>query len=444
MKNDLVASPHFFCPLPWDGLSIRNDGAYRVCCQANVSEQKGVLVDKKNLPLKINANSINEARNSLTLKNIRSEFLKGKWPNECVRCQNEEACGAESRRSRELKKTNLSFEAIEKKTDTGGGIHLQDFPVRHIDLRLGNLCNLACRMCGPEDSSKWIAESQEVKRHFGSVEKEGQFDADYSGRWSSDRFWNDLFSCSDSVEELYLAGGEPLLVRRHEDFLRYCIDRNISKKIEVEYNTNLTYLPDHLFELWPHFKKVKLGISMDGLRSIYEYQRYPAKWDHFLENLTKLRAEKLVNLICWVSVTITNYNILQLPEIVDWAFDNRLHLSVHFAHRPLHLNIQSLSPHLREKSLQKFDGFCSADEQISSVLKTKMRAIKEMVHQFLLQADLHGSKWGYFCDYTRFLDRGRGQRFEESLDPMLVSEILKHFESQKLDSLKELKSLLQS
>ena len=79
------------------------------------------------------------------VKQLRSDFLDGKQPDSCKGCWNLENRGLTSIRpmvneiSGNLDPATLSVE--------------DEYPISYLELRDGNLCNMGCRMCGPEASS---------------------------------------------------------------------------------------------------------------------------------------------------------------------------------------------------------------------------------------------------------------------------------------------------
>ena len=58
--------------------------------------------------------------------------------------------------------------------------------------------------------------------------------------------------------------GEPLIIEEHKESLRSLVKNNKAKNIRLEYNTNLTTIPDEVFELWKNFKEIRIAASIDG------------------------------------------------------------------------------------------------------------------------------------------------------------------------------------
>ena len=91
-------------------------------------------------------------------------MLKGEHPEQCIRCQTEEANGIISRRTYETSnwKDSISFEKAAQMTSQEGYLDRSKNPIIHYDLRFGNRCNLKCRMCGPTDSDSWYSDTVKV------------------------------------------------------------------------------------------------------------------------------------------------------------------------------------------------------------------------------------------------------------------------------------------
>ncbi|HRO67542.1 MAG TPA: twitch domain-containing radical SAM protein, partial [Pseudobdellovibrionaceae bacterium] len=217
-----------FCQLPWVSLAIRNNGDYRVCCHANTSPGRGLLQGSGHERLNAATTGLDEARNSETLKKIRRNMLEGRWPESCVRCQREEASGMRSKRiySRDMLPSQFDETWARALTESDGSLPLDRAPLVDMDVRFGNKCNLACRMCGPSDSSSWIDDHEKLGRRFEAT----GFD------WhEKPAFWESLESRARDLRHIYIVGGEPLLIDRHYRFLRHLIDIGQAPQVTLEY-----------------------------------------------------------------------------------------------------------------------------------------------------------------------------------------------------------------
>ena len=58
-----------------------------------------------------------------------------------------------------------------------------------------------------------------------------------------------------NIHTLQIIGGEPLVIKAHNDLLKYCVDKGYSENISILLSTNGTIIPsDDLVELWSKFK----------------------------------------------------------------------------------------------------------------------------------------------------------------------------------------------
>jgi hypothetical protein len=256
-----------FCPLPWVYQAFRNNGDIRVCCQANQSPNKGILTREDGTTFNAATATLDESRNSPLMNRLRKNMIAGEWSPECKRCRVEENSGLTSNRQHAIYDWKMTVDDVKNYTSDDGTIDTKQFPVISYDMRFGNLCNLVCRMCSPTDSHSWYEQwySYTGKDSFKDTHGVVQLIRNSVGRlttsdydWhNSENFWVQIEDNLDNIRHVYMAGGEPLLIERHYEFLQKCIDRDVAKNIVLEYNTNGTTLPKRATELWKKFKQVE-------------------------------------------------------------------------------------------------------------------------------------------------------------------------------------------
>lgn len=454
-----------FCPLPWIMFATRTNGDVRICCQTNQGPTKGLLRDKKGKVLNLSDSKISESRNADLAKEVRLSLLAGKRHRECIRCWREEDSGMVSRRMLEadMWKKEFNFEQAKKITSADGSVP-DDLEPFYYDLRLGNLCNLRCRMCYPTDSSGWNNEfvklygRKEYNDTHGRVELIKDKNNNYSAKnkdydWGlQEKFWLDLESKMKFIKHIYLVGGEPLLINRHFDFLRKCINAGYAQNIKLEYNTNITVISDEILELWSKFKEVRIGASIDAYGHINEYIRYPSKWSVIENNLEKI--DKIPgNFNVWIATTVMIYNIYYLPEFIRWKLEKNFSrvnfldkpkpfLNLHPLHDPKYFNIKALPPNAKKAVEKKllafypwFDKWVLKNHpQRQERLKRKIREILDSYIKYMYQDD-----WSHelpkFWEFTRKMDKIRKQRMEDYLPELY--ELIKHTEPYKLDKIEK-------
>jgi len=401
-----------FCPIPWIFEAVKANGDIRVCCHADEHKGKGVIHNSQGRAYNAGRNELSESRNADKMRRIRRNMLNGIWSDECGRCKKEEENKLVSRRSWENKTWDFTIEKARKATQIDGSIDVNETPVTYWDLRFGNFCNLRCRMCGPYDSSAWYDDWAKLGKEF-NVDPE---DFEWA---NNEHFWTQLEENIPNMEWVYLAGGEPLLIERHYDFLDKCIASNYAKQITLEYNTNLTFLPERVTESWKHFKEVRIGASIDGYGKVFEYQRYPAKWPKVYGNLILLDALP-DNIKSWLAFTVTAYNVDHMPDFMKWKLsksgfkrinssNTRPILSYHMAHKPEYLNVRVLPEKHKSKITEKFKQFVSWVDEHSfdpHVIK-QATEIAYGVCNYMNNESYYDDSWDEFNDFNSKLDKIR-------------------------------------
>jgi len=417
-----------FCPIPWIFQAARANGDIRVCCQANVTKNRGVIRKKDGTAYNAGCDDLDEARNAELLREMRINMLNGVWNDECGRCKSEEESGLNSRRQYEQEQWTYTLEQANSDTDENGYIEVNATPVKYYDLRFGNFCNLKCRMCGPTDSNAWyddwikLTGSRFFKETSGDVEikeTDGKLHASEYDWPNYEPFWEYLETHIQNIGHIYFAGGEPMLIERHYDFLQKCIDQNCAKDIIIEYNTNMSTLPQKVTNLWQEFKQVRVGASIDGYGKVLEYQRYPAKWDKLYKNLQRLD-NMPNNIYGWLAFTVTAYNVNHMIDFMKWKLTesgfNRINstkrrpiITHHVAHHPKHLNIRVLPDKAKEKLTRRFESFVDWIDENDFDIHTVNQAknISEGVCKYMNSDSYYDSHWQEFISYTRSLDRIR-------------------------------------
>jgi organic radical activating enzyme len=439
-----------YCPLPWIFQAIRNNGHVRICCQANVSENRGLIKKDSGEVYSAATDNLDDARNAALMRAARLDMLNGAWPASCTRCQTEEASELRSRRMYENESWGSRYDLDWAKDNTAsdGSIDVQTVPPVYFDIRLGNKCNLKCRMCGPTDSDMWYEDyaktvSTEFSDTQGSVHIEQQGRSwrvtDNSYDWhEQDVFWEYLKRHASGIEHLHIVGGEPLLIENHYAALSFLAENGYSQNITLEYNTNLMVLPQKALELWKHFKKVKIGVSIDGYGPINDYIRYPSKWSVIVKNLHRLdNAEG--NFDLWISATIQLYNIYNITDLIRWKLESGLKkfnssmrlpfITSHVLHQPQYYNIRALPAESKNKIKNKFTEFQAwfsiwaqtniQDESRRIKMAEKLKSLLDSYVNYMEKED-----WSYllkkFSDYTEKLDNLRVQKIADVIPELAL------------------------
>lgn len=389
-----------FCILPWIHLFVSTTGTLRPCCVSKEFDHR----------YKIHKEGIKDFWNSSHMRELRLSLLNGEEPEVCSVCWNKEANGDNfSKRLGELSmfKDKINIDDLIDSTDNKG--YVADNIVSY-DLRLGNLCNLKCVMCNPNSSSKWL----EDKPILGKYENTGFSEFSLPNlKWPKhDELWNYLHSNYESIKLMHFAGGEPLLHKQHNDLLKSLVEKGYAKNIFLKYNTNITILPDELFDLWKHFKRVDLWCSIDGIGILNEYIRYPSTWHEILESLERLD-DTPSNTNVRINTTISALNIEYIPEFYDFIVNQMykkigraswyegIHISPDLVYDPVHLSVKVLPLHIKKQITEKIN------KHLETVNNAQYKSQMEYVVSFMNSEDLYNQHYNTFLKYIDDLNHIR-------------------------------------
>jgi sulfatase maturation enzyme AslB (radical SAM superfamily) len=253
--KDVLTNKHF-CPMPWTGLMYNFDGKVKNCIRSD--GKTGLLGDIKNLPIEeILLGPINVTKQTNIIANAPAAGCHTCYDLE----HGKEGFDIISDRIfyiREFKKTPL---------DT---YRPNNFDLQTIDVRWTNLCNFACVYCSPEFSSKW---ANELNANISTPLDEQQ-----------EKFKEYIFKHAKQLKHVYLAGGEPLLMKENLELLQ-----QLNPDVNLRINTNLSKVDTGVFDAVCQFKNVHWTVSVETIESEFEYIRFGGCWQDFLDNLNTIR-----------------------------------------------------------------------------------------------------------------------------------------------------------
>ena len=181
-------------------------------------------------------------------------------------------------------------------------------------------------MCSPHDSSQWVGDYKKVFPIFQSdvVKKQMQWNKKtHNNFWHENpEFWKEIYDQIPNISQLYFAGGEPLMIREHKMFLEEIIKQGYASKISLRYNTNGILVSDEIIDIWKQFKKVKVGVSLDGMGDRVHYIRYPTDWKIVEENLHKLDNTP-DNIYCNIALCVQMLNVKHIPDFIKWKVNSK-------------------------------------------------------------------------------------------------------------------------
>jgi MoaA/NifB/PqqE/SkfB family radical SAM enzyme len=283
----------------------------------------------------LNSAQFSAIQNSQGMQNLREQFLQGKQPETCRKCWREERAGRTSKRMHTLDRLKHMLPDQEWTRDAK--------PLMFLDLKLGNICNLKCRICGSWSSSTFATE--ELAHLEPGEDKKSSFHYTMlkQGAWPRENpvFWSEVAGIADQIQYIEFTGGEPFMIAEHFELLRNLVSSGLAPKIEIHYNTNGTQWPEAAEEIWAHFKHVEIAFSIDDVADRFEYQRTGAQWAEVIVNLDHFRSlrRRRPNISLQVCATVNVFNVAYLEELSHWIeqqqFDyvywNMMHEAYYFS-----------------------------------------------------------------------------------------------------------------
>lgn len=322
-----ISGSQSFCVLPWIHIATRPNGDMRLCCVANASGADtgdyavGLVKMEDGDPANFGRDLPTEAFNNDYMKSVRKMMLAGEAPASCKKCYDEEAQGISSKRIWETGTWHydgVDIPELIKQTSEDGSV---PYKLQYLDLRLGHTCNLKCIMCSPHDSSQWVSDHKKIFPILNSetIKNQMRWDQkDFNNYWHErPEFWEQVYDQIPHIKQLYFAGGEPLVIKEHKMFLEEIVRRGYANKILLRYNSNGTIITDELLDLWNHFRKVKISISLDGIGDRVEYIRYPLDFEKIKENIEKLDNAP-AHIETNIELAVQILNIKHIPDFIKW------------------------------------------------------------------------------------------------------------------------------
>lgn len=391
-KEEFDGKP--FCVLPFIHLATHPIGTVTPCCITDMendmsTSKKGefnLFLDKDNLEDIANSNNFNQ---------VRKKMINGEFPSECKTCYFHEKNEIYSKRMESNLKFKHLIDGAKENTNDDGSLKELDY--KYIELRLGTVCNLKCVTCNPFSSNRW---NEDVKIFKDTEFEKNYFKCDIRTEWfRSERFYDELYDKSPNLEEIWINGGEPTMIREHGYFLKKLIESDRAKNINLHYSINLTSLPDEFINMWKNFKNVRLHLSIDDIGERNDYIRYGAKWNIIMENFEKIiQYRDIFRLeVCQTVSCLNVYNIDNFKEFFN-KYD--IIIAHNYVHHPTFQHVSILPQHIK-------------DEIISNIKHLREDEKNRLISE--LNKDVDEKHLNKFISFITLLDKKRNLKIGDFL-----------------------------
>ena len=376
MSTSLETTSDTFCSLPWNHTFVGPGGIEKPCCRFLLN-QLGPIED------------------------LRETMLKGERHPGCRKCWEEEDAG----RKRSLRQIHLQDREFNKPL-------IQDLDINNpklvwIELSFSNRCNIRCRMCGPFYSTNWYKDWLDVEEYV-QPKIRGSHDVEKFIKENPGPVTYDISLLDKHVPNLRhvkMTGGEPFIIPEYEELLEKIVANGTAGEVVLNYSTNLTVMPKpRLLALWANFKRIEFATSFDATGKVMEYQRYPSKWNRVEEVFHNLI--KIPNAVTGIRGTATIYNILDIPNVAWYWYDNLTSSS-------LFNFVQASSPEqVSITVLPRWAKDIVAERLAYSAPTRRIQDNFDQLVNYMYNED-NSRRLPQFIDFTQKLDKARGEDFKK-------------------------------
>lgn len=393
MNFDIEKIKAVACTHAYHGISFHTNGTLDPCCQYTRDPDKEYAVlDIKGL--------------TALRQVMHQDYVQGQRHKGCQKCYQEEDLGLETLRTLSQNMIGMPLEnsILNAQLDT------DTVKILHVEMRLGNLCNLKCMMCSPWSSSSIAVERLQHLDQFKQVPWVGIWDKTvHDSWWETEQFQALLPTMFKDLRWINFTGGEPFMIPQVAQWLENLVQLGLSQTVTVSFNTNLTTLTDNMLNTLSKFRKVTIMISLEGTGAHNNYVRYPSRWQVIDHNADRLLA-RLPAQQFGVNHTLQHASAYSLPDLAAWVRSKNMFLKFTMVQGFPDLTFESVPP----QDLAKLERWAKTTTDLS-------QENQQFVLEAIANTKFDPAKHQRFTQYTTVLDQVRGTSWHEVFDPSPVT-----------------------
>jgi organic radical activating enzyme len=453
----MAYSKESFCPEPWSQIEVSMAGDFTICCLANYSDDFGMAHDDNGNVMNIMTHTFAEALNSKTHREHRLQLSRNEKPQRCRNCYDAEAVTKNIAEFGTAKNLGFEFQGRSKRQRVVNGttmaaseyVTIHDVhrftnpetgevtsPIVNLHLRFGNLCNLQCTMCSPQHSNMWYDDWMKLYNkpfHLGKhrtfvIEKDqyGRNKLGFEKWWEHPKWWENFKAIMPQLRHIYFTGGEPFLVPALDTCLDLIIEAGLQSQIVLRFDTNLTVYNEKIYNKLKLFRSVMICVSVDETEERYHLIRNPGNYNRFLENLQKLKDNKIP--IEYVSSCIGMATLYTIPNVCKLAAEYKVRPEFRFLEGPKWLDMRFLPRSAKEELIQYYTDLPTDNH----VQRRWHRAMINMLNRYLDDKFTHYKFLNDFVKFMDLLDESRGTNWREVL-PEVCSLLRRHCDDAQME-----------
>lgn len=408
---ELAKTSKTFCITPWLHQYVGPAGDVKPCCVFEHTSEIGNLKD----------NTLDEIWNNEETKALRLKMLNGETDPRCFKCNvhkdgisPKEGFNKTFFTNTVYRDTSVINQNIVSSTLPDGTI--PEHKIVYMDARFNNLCNFSCRTCSPHFSTSWVLDDRKLRNKMYRQEINDGFQ--YPGN-TEEQLFDEMKPHLKHMQEIYFAGGEPMMQKDHFETLKELIKLG-NTKCRIRYNTNFSRLrlQEHdVVEYWKNFSYIQLNASIDGSYEKAEYWRNGTVWSDIVENRVRLLKE-IPKVKVAISYTLSWVNAQNLVDLhkewlsLGYILPDRINIMP--LNGPLYYSLRNIPDWKKEQIENIFRKHIDwlNENYYAGIVERVIKTYEESIN-FMWQEpdmDVHDSL-KQFSQFTKKLDSIRNQDF---------------------------------
>lgn len=332
-----------FCIIPFMVLNCRPNGSLKTCSQA----EGAAPIEGFNL----NTDSVEDFWNCDWMRDFRRRKIRGERIPQCEGCKRTEESGGGSKRQGYL---DRYYEKYKHRIREDG--YVEEMPAWW-EFRLSSVCNSACRICTPKNST--LIEKEHTK-HYNFIpeyDKKQLIGCSKKQLGDGGNFLNEFWKHVDQIDAIELHGGEPLIDDNVIMTLQQLVDTGHASRMHVHVHSNINKVDEYVVNLLNQFKSGWFGASIDAYGEENEFLRWPSKWktvDHNFRSL-KLHSQWRKSILS----AITVYQCLSMWKFLDWflEFQDDCDMFFYTVHSPDRFSLEMIDLNTRLHAAEELESY---------------------------------------------------------------------------------------